>query len=300
MIRIIFILLFVLQSGLIFSQNWAPLGAKWTYRKDGGIGGGSSYYYYTAEKDTIIKNQNCIKIAKKGDVYCYQRPKAEFTFSRNDSVYFYNPKLDTFQLLYDFKAKPGSSWGMDFYDEFIKTEVFVEISIKSVGTRLINNQLLKTQEVVYNIDRGLKGRSSYNSTIIEKLGDQRIMVNFRPSVLGLCDVDGAGWLTCYYDKSIGNYPFQTADSCTYFWIATKDLHSLDNLIYPNPAFDHIYIPEEFQSSYYHFYDCTGRVVSEGIISESGISIVNLKEGLYFLSIFDVNGEKLISKRITKI
>ncbi|MFZ4543664.1 MAG: T9SS type A sorting domain-containing protein [Saprospiraceae bacterium] len=280
------------------AQEWAPIGAKWTYRKKSGLGKGSSYYNFTVEKDTIVKKQNCRKITKKGDLFCFKRQNVEFTFSRNDSIFFYDKILDTFQVLYNFKAKRGDNWSLDFPDYQPSGKIKVTIQVDSTGTKVINNQSLKVLFVTYKMDRLY--RKTYSSTIIEKLGDLETMLNYAPSSINDCKVDYPDRLTCYYDDTLGNYPFQTVDSCTYFWIATKDLHSLNNLIYPNPAFDKINIPEEFQSDFYSIYDSTGRVVLEGIISESRISIVNLKEGLYFLSIFNSSGEKLINRKIAKM
>ncbi len=113
--KILLYVFFVMLSGsTIYSQEFAPIGSKWTYQS---LGLGSNAmgfpvaYQFKTEKDTIINNRYCTVITGYN---LYEDGRWEQIGSqivaaseKGDTVYVYFQ--DSFHLIYDFTAAVGDT-----------------------------------------------------------------------------------------------------------------------------------------------------------------------------------------------
>lgn len=289
-------------SSRVFGQEFAPVGAKWYFDELAGmywLPYDVNYILYTAEKDTIINGQDCRKIIKTHDLDCLFRPRNEFVFSRNDSVFFYDAKIDTFQLLYNFNAKKDDDWSFiieDISEPGIDT---VKIHVDSTGNLNASNQVLRLLYVTYT-NRMFWGLSNYQSIIIEKMGDIFFMFNFYPFSNMVCDGNLSRGLRCYEDSNI-SYHFPSMESCdyTHLWTDIKSNLRKEINIYPNPANESVFISEIIQNACFKIFDINGRLIKSGVISDSEIKINELANGLYFLKIFDAQEKQVFYRKIMK-
>lgn len=281
------------------AQSWAPIGAKWYYGEGFAFSGNIDYVLYTSEKDTTVKGQNCRKIIKNHDFVCYSRPKFELMYSNSDTVFFYDNKFDSFQMLYRFNAVKNDSWYIlaEKYQNLIDT---IMVRVDSTSSMLVNNQSLKVQYVSYI---NLKSPTyAHKSTIIEKIGDPAYMFDYYIQYTGFCDINYPRGLRCYEDTIIGNYHFANMDSCmhTYIWpIGLKPISEEDIILYPNPTNETIYITGLNHTAYFQMYDINGRLVKSGNTKDAQIQVKDLVSGIYMLRIFDEKANEILNKSIVK-
>jgi len=293
--KLLIIITLALFTKYTAAQIFAPIGARWYYTERFPFSGDINFILYTAEKDTLVKGQNCRKIIKKDDPMCWGRPGIELMYSTNDSVFFYDPILDTFQVIYRFSANKNETWFFIYKDYPSGKNETVTITVDSVGSIMANNQSLKVLYVTYD------NRYKYQSTIIEKMGDIEFMFNFTPSFIATCDGNYPRGMRCYEDTIIGNYHFANMDSCeyTYNWTGINPITDNNIIIYPNPSNEIIYITGLNQAAYFQMYDINGRLVKLGNLKDAQIQLKELVSGMYVLNICDLTGLKLINKKISK-
>lgn len=67
------------------------------------------------------------------------------------------------------------------------------------------------------------------------------------------------------------------------------------IVYPNPAIDHIRVTLPYPGAYtYRLFSTTGQVVREGSLTEHGISVSHLVQGLYYLEVIH-EGERSVHR-----
>ncbi len=93
--------------------EWAPTGAHWYFCQGTGLGSPEcgGYFYQEVAGDTVILGQPCRKLTLyQKDWQNKVTPLPDrYTFSRNDSVYFFQPDSNRFLLTYDFTAQAGDT-----------------------------------------------------------------------------------------------------------------------------------------------------------------------------------------------
>lgn len=113
------------QSSVLSQSEWAPIGAEWDY---------TSYLnmyptkirwdHYVVEKDTILMGRSCRKINYTKTFHDgLTNTYSIFTYSENDSIYFYHEAYTEFVLTYDFTNEIGDTlvlkhWDETYYDPF--------------------------------------------------------------------------------------------------------------------------------------------------------------------------------------
>lgn len=100
------------------------------------------------------------------------------------------------------------------YDNNLDT---INVSIDSISPIVINGKSLKRLHVPYYLLTE-EYPYSYNSIIIEKIGDIQYMFNYYPSASVACDGNYSAGLRCYQDSELGFYSTGIADSCDYIYI----------------------------------------------------------------------------------
>jgi len=294
-ILFIFLVLFGFSSS---AQQWAPIGAKWYYDERFAFSGNVNYVLYSSVKDTLFKGQNCRKITKRHDFVCLDRPSFELMFDRNDSVFFYDPKLDTFQLLYRFNANTNDSWTLKIHEVLTGRNDTLNIFVDSTGSMIANNQTLRLLYVTYFV-RYENDSARYNSTIVEKFGDLLFMFNYYPFSNLACDGNWTNGLRCYEDSTLGLYHFASMDSCSYIWTGIDSGIKENLIIYPNPFDEEIQVSGLNEPATYTIIDMDGRVVESGVINDFPIVTKYLSKGVYLMRISNSKGINLANEKIVK-
>ena len=136
-------LLFVLP---VFSQDFAPVGAEWYYGESFAFSGDINYIKFRSEKDTLVNGIMCRKISKRHKIFCNDRPDTEYLFTRNDTVYFFDPNFGEFQVLYVLSAQPDDMWMIKVRDndETIDTIKIIVDSLRITSYNVCYTKLLRS------------------------------------------------------------------------------------------------------------------------------------------------------------
>ena len=79
-------------------------------------------------------------------------------------------------------------------------------------------------------------------------------------------------------------------------LSIADFNKYDISIYPNPANDIMYIAHNNQVTHYGIASITGQLMEKGVLT-SNIHLDKLPEGVYVLSLYTIDGHKIIKKII---
>jgi hypothetical protein len=135
---------------------------------------------------------------------------------------------------------------------------------------------------------------TYNSTIIEKIGDINYMFNWYPWSSLVCDGNYSTGLRCYQDSDIGLYSTGIVDSCNYEYIWT----GLDNEkfsdqfeLFPNPCQDFVDIAVNDYSNFtIGIYNLGGQLMKSEHSFNSNIrlDVSILDQGVYVICLLRDN------------
>lgn len=295
--KILVILLSYLMFSPIIAQEWAPVDATWHYSYydwDGKI----CYTKFVVKKDTIFQDENCKKIIKENKLYCYNRSEIEYTFMRNDSVFFWDTLSNSFQLIYNFGANVGDSIVYIYYEPFnpptnIDTVIMFVDSISSIE---INSSTLKEFHVTYNF-----GDSSfYQSKIIENIGDIFYMFHYNWGAKAVCDGGYTTGLRCYEDSNIGFYQVEGQDSCEHYVSSVNERIKSENInIYPNPTTNKLHLQKDksINMNSITLTNINGKHLKTYPANSTEIDISNLTKGVYLLQI--ETNQEIITEKVIK-
>jgi hypothetical protein len=290
-------LLLIIIPFIIKGQEWAPIGAEWYYDITYAFSGNIDFHKVYCDSTINIKGVNCKRInidyCACNNHFCDKL----YTFQSSDTIFFYNPDIDTFQILYNFGAKTGESWPITYKDIDNSIDTVI-VHVDSIGTSLINSMSLRKLYVsnIYNTEREFEYPEK--SIIIEKIGDINLLINIHDLYYGLCDNDILSGLRCYQDPEFGLYSTGLRESCnfTYKWTATQvNIFSNTNL-YPNPVTDFLIVPfAEHRKVEYQLFDSKGRMIKAG--NETVIDMSYFESGLYYVRIVTEDKFSLTQKII---
>ena len=286
----------ILFSILSFGQDWAPIGAKWTYDHDDGL----QQYLTTIEsvKDTIVLNKLCkLLITKETDEN--MRPDGSYywrtwikskdvIYKSNDTVYHYNRLANSFYPLYLLNVKTNDvvlvrqrTEPCSTNDYFCSRFEYIVDSISSLTLqghrlKLIYNSETKTSDWVFNRSWNME-----NLPIIDKIGSTKFLFGVSRNYVM---EGGIRCLRCYSDNEISYKANYWSKECDYL----RPLHGTssikDNLadelvISPNP-FDSYFIISTDKPIEYELYDTLGRLLIQG--KEKKVNTASLVNGMYLL------------------
>jgi hypothetical protein len=284
---LIFLIVFI--SITLSGQEWAPVGAEWYYDKTEAFSGDITFQRIYC--DSIV-NFNGIDCKKINLDYCacnnYFCDKL-YTYELNDTIFFYNQDLDTFEILYDFNALQGYSW--EIHTKFYESEIdTITVHVDSLDLVEINSVLLKRFYVTYSYgDNKMLNSDSHkeNSIIIECLGDLNYIINITNPLIVACDINFIHSLRCYEDPQLGLYSTGLRDSCNYvYYDSSIDLkQDFDDIkIYPNPVIDHLKLDNTNGIKLsYEIINTTGITLLTG--SGTDINLSAIQDGIYYLRLF---------------
>lgn len=291
-------MLMTLISFLSFGQDWAPIGAKWTYDHDDGL----PPYITTIEsvKDTIVLNKLCkLLITKetdedmKQDGSYYWRTwikSKDFIYKSNDTVYHYNQFDNLFYPLYLLNVKPNDvvlirektdpcSKNDYFCSSFeYRVDSISNISLQGHSLKLIYNSETKTSGWVFNRSWNME-----NLPIIDKIGSTKFLFGVNRNFVMEGDLK---CLRCYSDNEISYKANYWSKECDYL----RPLHGTSSIknssvnelvVSPNP-FDSYFIITIDKPIEYELYDTFGRLLIQG--KEKKVDTASLFKGIYLLKL----------------
>ena len=292
--KVITLIAFFMCMANIFGQEWAPIGAKWTYT----FSSVSSSYKDTATmrvtNDTIIQGKTC-RIMKKNYYSCNDRPIIEYTYADSGKVYFFDQSRNVFQMLYNFNASIGSTYKI--YDSNYPNNDSVVLKVDSVSTVTINTYILK-KLFVHQTNVG-SNFPYVGGEIIENIGDLQNMFAW---VNGACDATFAFPLRCYEDTVIGFHDFHTAPSCDFVgYVGLKEIKADYFAISPNPflTFTQISFDKTYPNITLSLYDLQGKLLLQNHYTDCNQITLHrnqLSNGLYFLKLI-IDDKQIETRKI---
>ncbi|MEY4792120.1 MAG: hypothetical protein RIT34_927 [Bacteroidota bacterium] len=286
-----FLLLIVLFSGSlqVKAQYFALQGSTWHYKNVYAVWPGPSgsvvedYLSITANGDTTIEGHLCTKLQYNQSLFCVDNQSVKYTYYANDTVYFYDQVLNTYQTLYNFSATVGDTWDIRVPDNF--GEDTISVRIDSVNIININGINLKRQFVTYTTHFTDIEDFEYQSVVIERIGDLHFLFNLNPEWSYACDATIITGLRCFEDNIVAQFSTGISPSCTYVaYAGTNEIAAPHITIFPNPSSDFIELSNPDQTVYsYEIFDLSGKLVQHGSATDF-IDLSLVQTGSYSLKL----------------
>ena len=286
------------------TNDFAPIGAKWYYTERYAFSGDIDYLSIESVKDTVIKGKTCHVLKNNGGLVCSYYSIEDYVYTEDSVVYFYVSQIDTFQVLYNYKAQKGDSWKVVFQANPSDYLNSITVNVDSVsfinlnGTKLIKQFI--TQESINGFDI-----FTYNCEIIEKIGDLNYLFNFQ-DISGLtCDANYSDGLRCYEDSSIYFNNNNIYPSCDYISLGKEHIIMNNSIeISPNPFQKTIFIKfNNVRVSKIEIYNLIGFTVFEKNTlrykNQIELDLSNLISGVYIAKITTLDN-KIALKKIVKM
>ena len=298
--KLILVISLLISSVLLFSQNFAPIGATWHYQST--EMGDTSFVKIESVGDTTILGHLCqtINLPETGWL-----SGTVFVYSTVDSVFLYNHFLTSFQLLYAFNAQVSDSWSFTRKSSGQSEIDTVRITVNSIFSQTINGNTLRSLDVTYESIPVINWPSStwvYNSTIVEHIGDMNYLFHFQ-HYIGM--IDGGPYpkgLRCYSDNTFGFYDTGLSDSCeheaTYVGIQKIETSSIS--IWPNPVQKELHVSASLNIDEIQIFDITGKLIfnlNKNQRMEALIDMSEFDNGIYFVQVTTSKGIEM--KKILK-
>ncbi len=293
---LIFFGLFIITS---FSQDFAPVGAKWHYSShNGGLAPSESEFILVESvKDTNCYGKNCMKIERShykysGDTLIYD---PLFIYESNDTVYIYNDIFNKFTALYIFNISVGDTIEIYAVDPmyYYPGDSIAQLVIDSITTVIIGGENLK-RVFLHGIGNAVHWNWGYNGIApgyTEKLGGHDL---FLPIGLTIPEQDGP--LRCYEDSLIFvNFSTVQCDHRIINRINNLESNS-QIIIYPNPASKKLNIKSN-NEILIRIYDSVSNLILE--TNNKEINTESFSSGMYYIQVLEnginIKTEKIIIK-----
>lgn len=285
-----YLFFYLLFSNISFAQYFGIAGSTWHFSKVNvaTFMPGSLYeipLLITSSGDSTIHGKVCNRLVNSSPLWCSNEQGTKFTYYSNDSVFYYEPAYDSFELLYDLNASQGESWYIRIPD--YNDEDTISVHVNFTDTVTINGLQLKRLHVSYDTHFDNMAPFSYDSEIIERIGDTHYLFNLFPEWSYTCDEAIVTGLRCYEDPNLPLYTTGIASSCTFQSYIGLDEKAFNQLIvFPNPAANTVYLTMENAAQVtYEIFDLLGNLVASGQ-TNSEIDICSLVSGSYVLMVQD--------------
>jgi hypothetical protein len=261
-----------------FSQNFAPVGAKWHYSVDDYQPPfNKNYILIESIKDTVVLGKN----AKKLDQTIFYGAGGsgyigfDIVYSDSNKVYIY--RYNDFKLLYDFNANQGDTVYVIEPHIIVcggNNDTLIQVLIDSVKIENIGGTLKKVQYVT-NLELGWVIGDKY----VETVGSNHYLIPI--DCVSPSQTDS---LRCYSDSTIN---YQLVVDCEELAVGIEEIYenelTINTLIKNNIMFNDI-------KGTFIVYDINGRIMLNQKIKPS-INIDFLKPGIYILVINTQNSYK---------
>jgi hypothetical protein len=279
------VIITILVTNSTFAQFFGPDGTNWYYSKIFLVPNPilEDFIQISSSGDTTIQGISCNKLIVNTPLFCGDQQSVKYTYYSNDTVFFYEPTYDSFQVLYCMNANQGDSWDIRVPD--LGDEDTISISINAIDLVTINGIELKRFNVTYTTHFDNISDFSYNSYIIERIGDIKYMFNLFPEWSYTCSEAIISGLRCYNEQNSGIYSTGISETCDFqSFVGISEVNQYQASIYPNPANEIIYFStDDSQNVSYVIFDLQGHEVLQGN-STSQINITTLCPGSYIVRI----------------
>ncbi|MBS1622495.1 MAG: T9SS type A sorting domain-containing protein [Bacteroidetes bacterium] len=296
----LFTLLILLYSIFSSGQDWVHTGSTWaySYSEMGGMG----YVVYKYDKDTTVAGEYCHLLkgtnyaaAAFGPMYRYDTTSSVFyTFSKNDTVFFYHQTYQLWSATYFFSAQTGDSITMCNPTYQGNQDTMVHAVVDTTGTLSISSTPLRFYKfhLTDTCSMGWYGQG----TVIERLGiqDNAIVPYWH------CVTDDTYFGFCSYeDDSFAIY--KPNIHCDELPTGMSEIEAATGTIYPNPAQDMLTLRSEIpaQDRTAVITDLQGKELLQMHISsaEERISLANLSTGVYLIMVSEKGKQSVRQKLI---
>jgi len=297
-----------------FAQDWAPIGAKWTYDHDSGL----SPYLTTIEsvKDTMVLNKLCrLLVTKRTDEN--MRPDGSyywstsiisknFIYTSHDTVFHYNRFDNLFYALYVLNVQKNDK--VLVREKIVpctKNEYFCSrfeyvvdsissMSLQGQSLKLIYNSFTQTSDWGFNRSGILE-----NYPILERIGSLKYFFGVSKNFVMEGEIK---CLRCYNDSQISYKAVYWSKECDYLRPLNGPSMVFDNLdnkivVSPNP-FDSYFRINIGNPIEYELYDSFGKLLMQG--EEKEVNTTSLPNGIYLLRLTIDNKELKTSKLVKHV
>lgn len=272
---------FLLLSSFGKAQDFASVGATWTYNDHELIGNLNYPRTIFSIADTVVNGIPCHIVI--GDCQC-GTSATNYLYEINRRVYVYNNATSDFRLIYNFNLNEGDSWTVLAQNTVGDS---ITLRVDSVTFDTINGNIRKVQHISPS---GVFGNVYvFPGPIIEGIGSKSCLY---PQA-GFCDPPTDG-LRCYQDSLIGFYSTHLAPTCDVIYADSGiGIRELENKIHvtlsPNPMHEACMLQIDDNGSalgVFRMTDLSGRVVREERMNGNKLVVHRneLEEGLYFYQI----------------
>lgn len=307
-----------------FEYRWLDSASAWhcTYTESFNIG----YQKNTYVKDTIIDNKNCQMINRFQESKLQTGPNTflysgviplpnYYTYQSNDSVFV----ADNGAFYFAFKrnATIGEIWNLGEHTNFMTNSI--ETAFVKVDTIISNDYdgIILDDIYVYACKAdGTPIENSFPSSdtlvfsklthVNAKFGSFGGFESFRNYfVTGIMDESLPVYLLCFESSNFDFYQFnfaQDSDCYNGIYAGISENESARFTVFPNPASIEITISNLPNASKMVLFDqqMKKNVEQEAINSEGKISLMDLKDGLYFVQILNEDGETIGFEKVLKL
>jgi len=284
--RHILFALFAIIATATYSQDFAPVGAKWYYTVKWAWSwqGEQTYMTIDATKDTIIDSINCTELSASTSFCGGYEPMITWVYSSDSIVYFKNQIFDHFQILYNFKAKTNDSWKIDYPTDMSNIDSLI-VSVDSATIETINSTPLKVLYVKYT--SLTDSNFNYHSKIVEKIGDFSYLFNLNND-LTICDATWSDGLRCYEDSVFGFYSTGVTSTCDYVYVlGLNDVNINEEIVtlFPNPATNYLTI-ETPQQTTIEISNIQGQIIKtlETKENKTNVDVSGFARGVYIINV----------------
>lgn len=257
-------------SQLSISQSeWFPIGAEWYYsRQESSLN--KDFFLVSVEWDTVLAGRDARII--KSPIYSNNDGFIFVSSDGQDSVFVFSEAREDWVLLYDFSARVGDTI-YTFLTPWDTT--LMEVIIDSISILEINGDTFDVQYVSTN------PKVDWSNQNIRFLGNKQFLLPQNLLVIP------QGPLRCYY-PSVEQVYSLVEFACDLVPVNNPNSPDGGVKIYPNPAKDFLVI-EGLEVDTYSYsvriFNLYGRLLHDSELTTNRLSIKNLSNGLYFLSIY---------------
>lgn len=258
--------------------EFAPIGAVWHYTGREIFSPNTTFLRLESVGDTVVMNRPCRKL--EGHFF-FNMPHfgVLFLHQQGDSVLFYNPDLEDFELLYDFNAQPGFTWTHTKVYPLSMETATMQYRVDAVSTVVINGRTLRKLQVARSTESGFAPFAD----IVETIGSEYyLMYSFYLFAGPAFDATYPDGLRCYYDPAFGLYETGLAASCEA--LSADALTEPEGIrVFPNPVSDVLHIENLRPTALaFDLLDLHGRVLRSGLSVgiRTELSVEQLPAGVY--------------------
>jgi len=270
-----------ISHNVVFSQVWAPIGAKWTYSD---ISMGWEPFYNLPNTiectgDTIIGGKLCRILI--GVCQCSFSQGIEFLYYEDDKVYYHVDTVTGFTLLYDFSAMPGESW-TSIIRNYLNYDTTV-FEVTGIGNEIIGIDTIPFQLVKNSDDYG---NWQWGGKVYKYFGDNSC---FFPQ-FATAD-PWTGPIRCYEDSTtIVKFQDIPCDTSIFHIGVNENVFDNSIKIFPNPATSFITLtsPGDLPIEEAVIFNHLGQKVLTAKPVNNSVDVSGLKQGMYILEVVTKN------------